>query len=68
MANLNVVLTEAGLTPNDLVKLTIYLTDPRSDRDRARRRPLTYRTPMLSHDNRHQQSCAQSIVQMLYSH
>ena len=26
--NLNAVVAEAGLTPQDLVKLTIYLTDP----------------------------------------
>ena len=28
VANLNAVLDEAGLTPADLAKLTIYLTDP----------------------------------------
>ena len=28
IANLNAVLAEAGLAPSDLVKLTIYLTDP----------------------------------------
>lgn len=28
VANLNAVLDEAGLTPADLVKLTIYLVDP----------------------------------------
>jgi enamine deaminase RidA (YjgF/YER057c/UK114 family) len=28
VANLNAVLDSAGLTPDDLVKLTIYLTDP----------------------------------------
>ena len=28
VANLNAVLDEAGLAPSDLVKLTIYLTDP----------------------------------------
>ena len=28
VANLGAVLAEAGLTPGDLVKLTIYLTDP----------------------------------------
>ncbi len=28
VANLHAVLAEAGMTPSDLVKLTIYLTDP----------------------------------------